>query len=58
MHLLYNFIFIIVTICILLKTIFYGLYEINSEKNKSGGISVICFSVLVVIFSNIIVFLR
>lgn len=57
MNLIYHFTFIVVSIFILIKTIFYGIYEINSENNKSGGIAVICFSVLVVIFSNIIVFL-
>lgn len=58
MNLIYHFTFIVVSIFILIKTIFYGIYEINSENNKSGGIAVICFSVLVVIFSNIIVFFR
>lgn len=58
MNFLYHFIFIIVTIFILLKTIFYGIYEINTEKNKSGGIAVICFSVLVIVFANVVVFMR
>lgn len=58
MNFLYHSIFIIVTIFILLKTIFYGIYEINTENNKSGGIAVICFSILVIIFANIIVFFR
>lgn len=58
MNFLYHSIFIIVTIFILLKTIFYGIYEINTENNKSGGIAVICFSILVVVFANIIVFIR
>lgn len=58
MNLIYHFTFIVVSIFILIKTIFYGIYEIKSENNKSGGIAIICFSVLVVIFSNIIVFFR
>lgn len=58
MNFLYHFIFIIVTIFILLKTIFYGIYEINTEKNKSGGIAVICFSVLVIVFANVVMFMR
>ena len=58
MNFLYHFIFIAITIFILIKTIFYGIYEINTENNKSGGIAVICFSILVVVFSNIIVFFR
>ena len=56
MNLLFHFIFIVVTIFILIKTIFYGVYEINTENNKSGGIAVICFSILVVIFANIVLF--
>lgn len=56
MNFLYHFIFIFVTIFVLIKTIFYGIYEINTEKNKTGGIAVICFSILVTIFSNIIIF--
>ena len=35
-----------------------SIYEINTENNKSGGIAVICFSVLVIVFANIIVFMR
>ncbi len=58
MNFLYHFIFIAVTIFILIKTIFYGIYEINTENNKSGGIAVICFSILGVVFANIIVFFR
>lgn len=58
MNLLYHFIFIIFTISILIKTIFYGLYEINTENNKSGGIAVICFSLLVSIFADVIMFFR
>ena len=58
MNFLYHFIFIVVSIFILIKTIFYGIYEINSESNKSGGIAIIAFSILVTIFSNIIIFIR
>lgn len=58
MNFLYHFVFIIITIFILIKTIFYGLYEINAENNKSGGIAVICSSILIVVFANIIVFFR
>lgn len=58
MNLIYHFTFILVTIFILLKTIFYGIYEINTENNKSGGIAVICFSIFAVVFANIIVSFR
>lgn len=53
----YHFLFLIISFYILLKTIGYGLYEINTVKNKSGGIVVIIFSILVVIFSNIFVWI-
>lgn len=58
MNFVYHFIFIVVTIFILIKTISYGLYEIKTQDNKSGGIAVICFSIIVVVFANIISFLR
>ncbi len=58
MNFLYHFVFIFISIFILIKTIFYGFYEINTENNKSGGIAVICFSILAIVFTNIIVFLR
>ena len=58
MNFIYHFTFIAVSLFILIKSIFYGIYEFNSENNKSGGIAVICFSVLVVVFVNVIVFFR
>lgn len=58
MNFLFYIVFIITTVFILVKTIFYGLYEINTENNKSGGIAVICFSILVVVFTNVTVFIR
>lgn len=58
MNLLYHFVFVIVTIFILIKTIFYGMFEIKTQNNKSGGIAVICFSIVVIVFANIMVFLR
>ena len=53
----YHILFLIVSIYILLRTIGYAIYEINVAKNKSGGIVVITFSTLVVIFANIMVWL-
>lgn len=58
MNFLFYIVFIITTVFILVKTIFYGLYEINTENNKSGGIAVICFSILVVVFTNVTVLRR
>lgn len=57
-NIIYNFIFIIVSIYFCIKAISYGLYEFKNENNKSGGITVISFSILVTIFINIIIFIR
>ena len=40
-NLIYNLLFIITSIFILLKTIGYGIYEIKEMKNKYGGITII-----------------
>lgn len=53
----YHVLIIISTLVILIKTIFYGIYEINTLSNKIGGVSVILFSIFVTVFTNIIVFL-
>ena len=53
-----HFLFLIFSVFILLKSIFYALYEINTQDNKSGGIAVIYFTVVVLIFANIVVFLK
>ena len=58
MNFLYHFTFVVVSCFILIKTIFYGLYEIKTQNNKSGGIAVICFSVVVIVFANTVVFFR
>ena len=53
----YHVLFSLISLYILLKTTGYALYEINNIKNKSGGIMVITFSVLVVIFSNVMIWI-
>lgn len=58
MAIIYNIIFLVISIYILLRTISYGIYEINEKKNKSGGVTVIVFSILVILYSNIMMFLR
>ena len=58
MEFIYHFIFIFITFFILIRTIFYGLYEIQTLDNKKGGIAVIIFSIIVVLFANIMLFLR
>lgn len=51
-------IFLLITIYILLKVIGYGIYEIKQENNKFGGIVVISFSCLVVIFANLVLWFK
>ena len=58
LNLIYYFLFITFSLYVLLKTIFYGLYEIKTQNNKSGGIGVIILSTFVTIFANVIVFMK
>ena len=57
-NIFYRFLFLIFSIFVLLKSIFYALYEIKTQDNKSGGIAVICFTIVDLIFTNIVVFLK
>lgn len=57
-HIIYFIVFLIITIYILLKAIGYAIYEIKEFNNKVGGIVIISFSTLVVIFVNIIMLIR
>lgn len=58
MDLIFHVLFFIFSVYVLLKTVFYGIYEFKTLNNKVGGIAVICFSVLVVIFANIVLILN
>ena len=51
-------IFLFFTLGFLCKIIAYGFYEIRNEKNLFGGICTISFSVLSVVFSNIMVWIN
>lgn len=42
----------------LLRVIGYAIYEIKEMKNKVGGIVVIVFSVIVVIFANVVLLMN
>lgn len=55
LNLFYHVLFLIFTIYVLIKSISYGLYEINEQKNKIGGRIVILFTIFSVVFSYIIV---
>ena len=49
--------FLLFTVALLCKVVAYGLYEIKNENNFFGGICTIVFSVVSVIFSNIMVWI-
>lgn len=53
--LIFNILFLLVSIYCLLKVIGFALYEIKEMNNKSGGIIVISFSILVIIFANFVI---
>lgn len=55
---LYDFIFTIASLYILINAVSYSIYEIKSENNKQGGITVFVFSLLVTLFVNFIIWLR
>lgn len=52
---IYDLLFILISLYVLIKTIYYGIYEIKENDNKTGGITVISFSVIVFIFFNIVI---
>lgn len=54
----FNFLFIIFNIYVLLKIIFYALYEIKTQENKSGGIAIIVFSIIILTFATLFIFLK
>ena len=54
---IFNFLFALVSILVLLKVVGYGIYEFKEKENKTGGIAVIVFSLIVVIFTNIVLFM-
>lgn len=53
--LIFNILLSLLSIYILLKVLGFALYEIKEMNNKSGGIIVISFTILVVIFSNYVI---
>lgn len=52
---IYQILFLFITLYILLRVIGYAIYEIQTLKNKTGGITVIVISTLIVILANITV---
>lgn len=54
LNFMFKILFVIVTAYFLIKTIFYGIYEINTLKNKVGGIAIISISIVSVLLANIV----
>lgn len=52
---IFHIIFLLVSVYSLLKVIGFSIYEIKEMNNKFGGIIVISFSVLAVLFSNFVI---
>lgn len=54
----YDLIFFFTSLYILLKVIGFAIYEIKEMNNKISGIVIISFSILVVIFANIMIIIN
>lgn len=54
---IYDLLFVLISLYVLIKTIYYGIYEIKQNNNKTGGIVVISFSIVVFIFFNLVILL-
>ena len=57
-NIIYDLIFLLISIFILLKAIGYAIYEIKELNNKVGGITIISFSILVILFANIMMWIH
>ena len=57
-NIIYDLIFLLISIFILLKAIGYAIYEIKELNNNVGGITIISFSILVIIFANIMMWIH
>lgn len=54
----YDLIFFFTSLFILLKVIGFAIYEIKEMNNKVSGFIIISFSILVVIFANIMIIIN
>ena len=54
----YDLIFFFTSLFILLKVIGFAIYEIKEMNNKVSGIVIISFSILVVIFANVMIIIN
>ncbi len=54
----YDLIFFLTSLYVLFKVIGFAIYEIKEMNNKVSGIVIIFFSILVVIFANIMIIIN
>ena len=54
----YDLIFFLTSLYVLFKFICFAIYEIKEMNNKVSGIVIISFSILVVIFANIMIIIN
>ena len=57
-NIIYQILFLFITLYIFLGAVAYAIYEIQTLKNKTGGITVTVISTLIVVFVNIIMFFK
>lgn len=48
---------ILLTIIVFIKTLSYGIYELNNN-NKLGGFTVITFSIFSLIIPNLVIYIK
>ena len=53
-----QFIIMVLSIIVGIKTVSYGIFEINKNNNKFGGSFVIILAIIATFFPNIIVYLK
>lgn len=49
---------ILLTIIVFIKTLSYGIYELNNNNNKLGGFTVITFSIFSLIIPNLVIYIK
>ena len=51
-----RFVIFVLSIIICVKTVSYGIYELNNNKNKFGGLFVITIAFVSTILPNLVVY--
>lgn len=51
-------IFFLITLFLFFKTVGYGVYELKNNQNKFAGITIFILSLISIVFSNIIFYIR